>query len=139
MPAPSPARVVMQTNGWSQAQVARVLECGELHVFKYLTGLRGVSPKQASQLRREFGSDADAFVDACNAAKVRVREPRVVQREASPKRSSRCEPNPADADWDGETYTMSEWRRRFGSPGSSQGVSGRVEGYYPSEPCFIGE
>jgi hypothetical protein len=34
---------------------------------------------------------------------------------------------------------MSEWRRRFGSPGSSQGVSGRVEGYYPSEPCFIGE
>jgi plasmid maintenance system antidote protein VapI len=129
----------MQSNGWSQAQVARVLECGELHVFKYLTGLRGVSPKQASQLRREFGSDADAFVDACNAAKVRVREPRVVQREASPKRSSRCAPNPADADWDGETFTMSEWRSRFGSPGSSQGASGRVEGYYPTEPCFIGE
>ena len=139
MPAPSPARVLMQTNGWSQAQVARVLECGELHVFKYLTGLRGVSPKQASQLRREFGSDADAFVDACNAANVRVREPRVVQREASPKRSSSCAPNPADADWDGELYTMTEWRRRFGPPGSSQGASGRVEGYYPSEPCFIGE
>jgi plasmid maintenance system antidote protein VapI len=129
----------MQTNGWSQAQVARVLECGELHVFKYLTGLRGVSPKQASQLRREFGSDADAFVDACNAAKVRVREPRVVQREASPKRVSRCAQNPADADWDGKLYTIEEWRALFGEPGSSQGANGRAEGYFQTEPCFIGE
>jgi hypothetical protein len=24
-------------------------------------------------------------------------------------------------------------------PGSSQGQHGRVEGFYPSEPCFIGE
>ena len=139
MPAPSPARAMMHTYGWSQAQVARVLECGELHVFKYLTGLRGVSPKQANQLRREFGADADAFVDACNAAKVRVREPRKVRREASKPRVWRAMPNPPDADWDGELYTIDEWRRRFGAPGSSQGQHGRVEGYYPSEPCFIGE
>jgi plasmid maintenance system antidote protein VapI len=130
---------MMHSHGWSQAQVARVLECGELHVFKYLTGLRGVSPKQANQLRREFGPDADAFVDACNAAKVRVREPRKVRREASKPRVWRAMPNPPEADWDGETYTIAEWRRRFGAPGSSQGQHGRVEGYYPSEPCFIGE
>lgn len=130
---------MMHTHGWSQAQVARVLECGELHVFKYLTGFRGVSPKQANQLRREFGPDADAFVDACNAAKVRVREPRTVKREASKHRTWRPMPNPPDADWDGELYTIEEWRRRFGAPGSSQGQHGRVEGYYPSEPCFIGE
>lgn len=129
----------MHSHGWSQAQVARVLECGELHVFKYLTGLRGVSPKQANQLRREFGPDADAFVDACNAAKVRVREPRKVRREASKARVWRAAANQADADWDGELYTIAEWRRRFGAPGSSQGQHGRVEGYYPSEPCFLGE
>ena len=130
---------MMHSHGWSQAQVARVLECGELHVFKYLTGLRGVSPKQANQLRREFGPDADAFVDACNAAKVRVREPRTVKREPAKRETWRPLPNPPDADWDGETYTIAEWRRRFGAPGSSQGQHGRVEGYYPSEPCFIGE
>ena len=130
---------MMHTNGWSQAQVARVLECGELHVFKYLTGLRGVSPKQANQLRREFGPEADAFVDACNAAKVRVREPRTVKREAAKRQTWRPLPNPPDADWDGELYTIEEWRLRFGAPGSSQGRHGRVEGYYPSEPCFIGE
>ena len=139
MPAPSPARAMMHTNGWSQAQVARVLECGELHVFKYLTGLRGVSPKQANQLRREFGPEADAFVDACNAAKVRVREPRKVKREPAKPRAWRVAPNPPDADWDGELYTIDEWKRLFGVPGSSQGQHGRVEGYYPSEPCFIGE
>ena len=139
MPAPSPARAMMHSHGWSQAQVARVLECGELHVFKYLTGLRGVSPKQASQLRRELGADADAFVEACNAAKVSVREPRTVKREASKPRAWRQMPNPPDADWDGELYTIAEWRRRFGAPGSSQGLHGRVEGYYPSEPCFLGE
>ena len=139
MPAPSPARAMMHSHGWSQAQVARVLECGELHVFKYLTGLRGVSPKQANQLRREFGPDADAFVDACNAAKVRVREPRKVKREASKPCVWRPVPSPPDADWDGETFTIEEWRRRYGAPGSSQGQHGRVEGYYPSEPCFLGE
>ena len=130
---------MMRTNGWSQAQVARVLECGELHVFKYLTGLRGVSPKQANQLRREFGPEAEAFVDACNAAKVRVREPRTVKREPAKPRAWRPMPNPPDADWDGELYTVEEWKRLFGVPGSSQGRHGRVEGYYPSEPCFIGE
>ncbi len=139
MPAPSPARQMMHSHGWSQAQVARVLECGELHVFKYLTGLRGVSPKQANQLRREFGPDADAFVDACNAAKVRVREPRTVKREASNPQTWRAAASPPEADWDGELYTIAEWRRRYGVPGSSQGQHGRVEGYYPSEPCFIGE
>jgi hypothetical protein len=45
----------------------------------------------------------------------------------------------ADEDWDGVLYPIDEWKRLFGKPGSSQGVSGRVEGFFPSEPCFIGE
>jgi hypothetical protein len=61
--------------------------------------------------------------------------------EPKPKRADPWKPvaRAADPDWDGELYTIEEWRRLFGAPGSSQGVSGRVEGFFPTEPCFIGE
>jgi hypothetical protein len=62
----------------------------------------------------------------------------VVRRDA-PKVVRILASRAPDDDWDGARYTISEWRRRFGVPGSSQGQHGRVEGFYPTEPCFIGE
>ena len=138
MPTASPARVIMYDNAWTPAQVGRVLGCGELQVTKYLTGYRRLSATQSSYLRREFGAPAEALIDACNAAWVRQNEPELVRRDV-PKVVRTLAPRPADDDWDGSLYTILEWRRRFGAPGSSQGQHGRVEGFYPSEPCFIGE
>lgn len=138
MPTASPARVIMYANAWTPAQVGRVLGCGELQVTKYLTGYRRLSAIQSSYLRREFGAPAEALIDACNAAWIRQNEPEVVRRDA-PKVVRILASRAPDDDWDGARYTISEWRRRFGVPGSSQGQHGRVEGFYPSEPCFIGE
>jgi hypothetical protein len=128
----------MYANAWTPAQVGRVLGCGELQVTKYLTGYRRLSAIQSSYLRREFGPSAEQLIDACNAAFVRQDTPSIVKREG-PKVLASGAANAPDSDWDGALYTISEWRRRFGVPGSSQGQHGRVEGFYPSEPCFIGE
>ena len=131
----------MHAHGWSRAQLARVLGCGETHVWKYLNGHRRVSPVQASKLESEFGADAVAFVVACRASWTLRAEMMPMRAKPRPKQTDPWKPaaRAADADWDGVLYKIDEWKRLFGQPGSSQGVSGRVEGFFPSEPCFIGE
>jgi transcriptional regulator with XRE-family HTH domain len=137
----SEATVLMHAHGWSRAQLARVLGCGETHVWKYLNGHRRVSPVQASKLESEFGADAVAFVASCRSSWTLRSE--IVRARAKPRRK-RADPwkpigRAADEDWDGKLYPIEEWKRLFGQPGSSQGASGRVEGFFPTEPCFIGE
>jgi len=43
--------------------------------------------------------------------------------------------------YDGPWFTISEWRAEFGEPGCSSrsNLHGRVEGFFPTEPCFLGE
>ena len=33
-------------------------------------------------------------------------------------------------------YTIAEWKDRFGEPGSGNDANGRVNGFFPTEPCF---
>ena len=137
----SEATVLMHAHGWTRPQLARVLGCGETHVWKYLNGHRRVSPVQASKLESEFGADAVAFVASCRASWTLRSEIVLARAKPKPKRADPWKPigRAADEDWDGVLYPIDEWKRLFGEPGSSQGVSGRVEGFFPSEPCFIGE
>lgn len=137
----SEATLLMHAHGWSRAQLARVLGCGETHVWKYLNGHRRVSPVQASKLESEFGANAIAFVHACRSSWTLRAEMIPMRAKPKPKRADPWQPaaRAADDDWDGKLYKIDEWKRLFGEPGSSQGVSGRVEGFFPSEPCFIGE
>jgi transcriptional regulator with XRE-family HTH domain len=137
----SEATVLMRAHGWTRPQLARVLGCGETHVWKYLNGHRRVSAVQASKLESEFGADAVAFVSACRASWTLRSEVVPAGAKPRPKRADPWKPigRAADEDWDGVLYKIDEWKRLFGEPGSSQGASGRVEGYFPSEPCFIGE
>lgn len=136
----SPATMLMHAHGWTRPQLARVLGCGETHVWKYLNGHRRVSPVQASKLESEFGADAVEFVSACRSSWT-LRTEVVPRAKPRPKKTDpwKAAARAADADWDGVLYPIDEWRSLFGAPGSSQGVSGRVEGFFPSEPCFIGE
>ena len=136
----SPAAVLMREHGVSTMMLARVLGVGDSHVFRYTNGHRRLSPVMMSKIRREFPQVADELISACAAARVaRTAEPARIVRVRAPKRRWQPVARAADPDWDGELYTIEEWRRLFGAPGSSQGVSGRVEGFFPTEPCFIGE
>jgi len=130
----------MLEHGVSTMMLARVLGVGDSHVFKYTNGYRALSAVMMSKIRREFPMVADELIEACAAARVaRTAEPARIVRVRAPKRRWQPVTRAADPDWDGKLYTIEEWRSLFGAPGSSQGVSGRVEGYYPTEPCFLGE
>ena len=134
------AAVLMREHGVSTMMLARVLGVGDSHVFRYTNGHRRLSAVMMSKIRREFPTVADELIAACSAARVlRTAEPARIVRVRAPKRRWQPVARAADPDWDGKLYTIEEWRRLFGEPGSSQGASGRVEGYFPTEPCFIGE
>ncbi len=136
----SPAAVLMREHGVTTMMLARVLGCGDSHVFKYTNGHRALSAVMMSKIRREYPNVADELIAACASARLaRTAEPPRITRIRAPKRTWKPISRAADADWDGKLYTIEEWRSLFGAPGSSQGVSGRVEGYFPTEPCFLGE
>ena len=120
---------------------------------KYVYGEREIRSKTERELVAMHGARANTIIRAMHekraewirlhpvapCGKKRLAATRTVaKREPTKRETWRPMPNPPDADWDGELYTIEEWRRRFGAPGSSQGQHGRVECYYPSEPCFIG-
>ena len=136
----SSAALLMLEYGVSTMMLARVLGVGDSHVFKYTNGHRALTAVMMSKIRREYPHVADELIAACASARVlRTAEPPRITRIRAPKRTWKPISRAADADWDGRLYTIEEWRSLFGAPGSSQGVSGRVEGYFPTEPCFIGE
>ena len=136
----SAAALIMLEHGVSTMMLARVLGVGDSHVFKYTNGHRALTAVIMSKIRREYPSVADELIAACASARLaRTAEPPRITRVRAPKRSWKPIARAADEDWDGELYTIEEWRRLFGQPGSSQGVDGRVEGYFQTEPCFIGE
>ena len=131
---------MMLEHGVSTMMLARVLGCGDSHVFKYTNGHRALSAVMMSKIRREYPAIGDELIAACAGARVlRTAEPARIVRVRAPKRRWQPVARAADPDWDGKLYTIEEWRRLFGAPGSSQGASGRVEGFFPTEPCFLGE
>ena len=136
----SAAALIMLEHGVSTMMLARVLGVGDSHVFKYTNGHRALTAVIMSKIRREYPAAADELIAACASARLaRTAEPARIIRVRAPKRAWKPIARSADEDWDGELYTIEEWRRLFGQPGSSQGVDGRVEGYFQTEPCFIGE
>jgi len=136
----SPAALLMMEHGVSTMMLARVLSVGDSHVFRYTNGHRALTAVMMSKIRREFPRMAEEFIAACASARIaRTAEPARIVRVRAPKRRWQPVARAADPDWDGTLYTIEEWRRLFGAPGSSQGVSGRVEGFFPTEPCFLGE
>ena len=136
----SPGAILMRENDITTMMLARVLGIGDSHVFKYTNGHRPLSAVMMSKIRREYPAIGDELIAACAAARLaHTVEPVRIIRVRAPERCWQPVARPADPDWDGKLYTIKEWRRLFGAPGSSQGVSGRVEGFFPTEPCFIGE
>lgn len=136
----SAAALIMLEYGVSTMMLARVLGVGDSHVFKYTNGHRALTAVMMSKIRREYPVIGDELIAACAAARVeRTAEPARITRVRAPKRDWKPIARAADADWDGRLYTIEEWRSLFGAPGSSQGANGRVEGFFPTEPCFLGE
>ena len=135
MPAPTPATVYLNEQGWSKEQVAIVLRVQPLQLHKYLGGHRRVSPGMKTRLVNEFGDPGYILVELCDHAwKVN----RSMQKPVAKKRAKRETYTPPA--YHGPRYTFDEWVKRFGRPGGGgPDVNGRFSGYFDTEPCWLGE
>ena len=148
---------VMREHAITLDDLARVTGYSAHSCRKYVYGEREMRQAHEHELVEEYGAPGRVLAEAMrtkrreylathplapangrNGKRLAITKPlRVKARE---KRGVwKPIANPADDDWDGKLYPIDEWKRLFGEPGSSQGASGRVEGYFPSEPCFMGE
>jgi len=148
---------VMREHGITLEDIAQAAGFSAYSCRKYVYGEREIRSKGEIELVNAHGVSGKIVIAAMREKRAEylathplaLANGRNGKRVAMPK--TRAKPKPkradpwkpvarvADAGWDGRLYTIKEWRRLFGEPGSSQGVSGRVEGFFPTEPCFLGE
>jgi hypothetical protein len=148
---------VMREHGVTLDDIAEAAGFSAYSCRKYVYGEREIRSKGEIELVNAHGVSGKIVIAAMREkrAEYLATHPlaptngRHGKRIAMPK--TRAKPRPkqsdpwkpisraADDDWDGVLYSIEEWKRLFGAPGSSQGVSGRVEGFFTTEPCFIGE
>jgi plasmid maintenance system antidote protein VapI len=123
-------------------RVARAIGCARPQLTKYLNGVRPISSMMRTKLEREFGTDGVTLINLCSEAHRAKDEGTranagIKKQTAKRTRTKNHLPQPYDGPW----FTISEWRAKFGEPGCSSRSDphGRVEGFFPTEPCFLGE
>ena len=128
------ASAYAKEHGWTLAQLSIVLSVTEGQVWRYFSGYRRITPKAKTALLREYGDAAYTFVELCDTA-WRVKHERTA---VATKDESEAFVAPA---YDGPYHTIDEWIRLFGKPGNGglPDQNGRYSGFFPTEPCFIGD
>ena len=145
------ASLLLRDLGWARERVADTIPCNHTTVFKYLTGVRNLTPKSRTRLLREFGDEAWKLIDACDAARnaytttgsriigeknTRLTLATRIVAAAALKRENIVGDTIEE---DTTTYTIEEWKNLFGEPGSGADIHGRWGGVFATEPCFLDE
>lgn len=159
---PRPAvRDVLASVDLSAEDLSRVCGVAPRSVMKYLYGERAAAEKVRLVLVRELGDRGRVIVGHMERARAdyvathpvapggkrrisaraySVRTPLEAGR-AKPAREAWAPPEYAFAgdEHDGKVYSIDEWKRLFGEPGTLWDANGRIWGVFPSEPCFCEE
>ena len=104
MPAPTPATVYLNEQGWSKEQVAIAMRVQPLQLHKYLGGHRRVSPGMKTRIVNEFGDPGYILVELCDHA---WNVNRSMEKPVAKKRAKREKYTPPV--YDGPRYTFDEW------------------------------
>lgn len=142
MPDPNPVTVFLEERGIKKTRLADTFGVGRTQLSKYVCGARRLTSQQRRSIMIEWPKDALELLDLFDAARKgwESHQPLRVSRPA-PKVTAEektLEPEDDDDD-DGESYTIEEWKARFGEPGPLTDVHGRVWGYFSTEPDFCEE
>ena len=164
----SDASLLLADLGWTRERLAHIIPCTLGQVSKYLTGYRGLTQKSKTRLLREYGDDAWELIDACDAARLvytstgtRLRvvvsggesypmgrdapRPRLTgaARRAEKEILERVAPMGDALPDDDASYTIGEWKDKFGEPGSGADIHGRWitsnGAVFATEPCYLDE
>ena len=140
MPVMSPSRALMIELEIDADELASVIGCERPRVTRYVTGDRRITKGVRNQIIARWGPRAQTFLDAIDQARGDTELYAPWSNDAGAKYGERKGGEPPlvsthvfDEDPDGCTYTISEWRARFGAPGTHVDVHGRQFGAYATE------
>jgi hypothetical protein len=121
-------------------ELASVIGCERPRVTRYVTGDRRIPKGVRNQIIARWGPRAQTFLDAIDQARGDSKLYAPWSNDAGEKYGDRKGGEPPlvsthvfDEDPDGCTYTIAEWRARFGAPGTHVDVHGRQFGAYATE------
>lgn len=150
----------LEACGMNYADLATTLGISIGTVNSKMHGRSRFTAEQARHLEREYGADGAALVDAVDTAfrifrqgetqaemderrretiqlvliEDRVVEPEIIMRDDG----TVIYVEPDDPN-DTATYTIDEWKARFGEPGMASDRHGRMLGYFSTDPDYCEE
>ena len=140
MPVLSPSRALMIELEIDADELAKVIGCERPRVTRYVTGDRRIPKGVRNQIIARWGPRAQTFLDAIDLARGDSHIYAPWSNDAGAKYGDRKGGEPPlvsvhvfDDGTDDCTYTIAEWRKRFGAPGSHVDVHGRQFGAYTTE------
>ena len=140
MPVMSPSRALMIELEIDADELASVIGCERPRVTRYVTGDRRITKGVRNQIIARWGPRAQTFLDAIDQARGDTELYAPWSNDAGAKYGDRKGGEPPlvsshvfDEEPDGCTYTIAEWRVRFGAPGTHVDVHGRQLGAYATE------
>ena len=145
MPQVSPARQIMIDRGIDPDEMASLVGCGRDKLSRYMTGERRITAGARHRVIARFGPSIQILITAIDQARVDMEDRNPWDRELGrrrrriddDRREAREPPLVSTHVFDDEldecTYTIDEWRARFGAPGLHADVHGRQFGAYTTE------
>ena len=140
MPPMSPTRALMIELEIDPDELAGLLEVERPRVTRYVTGQCHIPRGRRNQIIARWGPRAQTFLDAIDQARGDSKLYAPWSNDAGAKYGDRKGGEPPlvsthvfDEEPDGCTYTISEWRARFGAPGTHVDIHGRQFGAYATE------
>lgn len=141
----SPARKIMIDRSIDPDEMASLVGCGRDKLSRYMTGERRITAGARHRVIARFGPSIQILIDAIDQARLDMEDRNPWDNQLG-RRRRRIDDDRRDAkepplvstyvfddDPDGCTYTIAEWRARFGAPRSGADVHGRQFGAYSTE------
>jgi len=142
MPPISPSRQIIMDLNIDSTELSEIIGCTRGHLTRYTTGDKKISTAARLRIFTRYGSSITPLLDAIDVAvanqparsgKPGLRSKEYVRPKGAPKDPPLISVHVFDDGTDDCTYTIADWRKRFGAPGSGADVHGRQFGAYATE------
>jgi len=141
----SPARQILMDRNIDPEEISVLVGCGRDKLSRYMTGERRITQGARHRIIARYGPSIQILLNAIDQARIdmedrnpwdkelgrRQRRVDIVRREA--QEPPLVSTHVFDIEPDDCTHTISEWRERFGSPGTHVDIHGRQFGAYVTE------
>ena len=134
---PNRVTVFLEEREIPKTRLASLFGISTVQFSKYVCGARRLNVEQRRLVMSQWPRDAEELFEIFDDARKawESRQPLRVSRPAPKVVAEEKTLEPEEED-DGKSYTIEEWKARFGEPGPLTDVHGRVWEYFSTEPDF---